>query len=163
AFLVVLIILYLTFRNVADVVASVLTILFSVVWTVGVMGIGHVPLQVLTQITPIVVMIVSISDTVHVVAHYKELVGEGMGPRAAIASSCSHSALPCLLTEVTIGGGFVGLVTNDIVMIQHFGIVTAIGMMLTWLANFTVLPLALSFLKPRVRTEKLARAERLSA
>ena len=60
----------------------------------------------------------------------------------------ADSALPCLLTEVTIAGGFLGLVANDMVMIQQFGIVTAVGMLLTWLANVTVLPLCLSLARP---------------
>jgi predicted RND superfamily exporter protein len=163
AFLVVVLLLQLTFRNLSDVFASVVTILFSVIWTVGAMGVARVPLHVLTQLTPIVVMIVSISDTVHVVTHYKEHIRAGGESRAGIVSACVHSAFPCLLTEVTIAGGFLGLVANDIVMIQHFGVVTAAGMMLTWLANFTVLPLMLSFLKPTVRSERAVQAEQMSA
>jgi len=163
AFLLVVLLLYLTFRNFSDVLASVVTILFSVIWTVGAMGIAGVPLHVLTQLTPIVVMIVSISDTVHVVTHFKEHIRAGGASHEGIVEACAHSAFPCLLTEVTIAGGFLGLVANDIVMIQHFGFVTAAGMMLTWLANFTVLPLALSFLKPTVRTERAVEAEQLSA
>src|SRR6185503_14666144 len=56
--------------------------------------------------------------------------------------------IPCLLTEITIAGGFLALMANDMVMIQQFGIVTAAGMLLTWLANVTVLPLAIHFLGP---------------
>src|SRR5262249_50306696 len=94
-------------------------------------------------------MIVSISDTVHIVQHYKEALGRGVSKHDAIVDSMKDSAIPCLLTEITIAGGFVSLVANDMVMIQQFGIVTAAGMLLTWFANVTVLPLALSFLRSR--------------
>ncbi|MBI4511372.1 MAG: MMPL family transporter, partial [Deltaproteobacteria bacterium] len=149
AFLVVVVLLYLTLGRAVDVVASVITILFSVAWTVGAMGAIGMPLQVLTQITPIIVMIISISDSVHVISHYKTDIAAGASPRAAIVSACRDSALPCLLTELTIAGGFLGLLANDILLIQQFGLITALGMLLTWLANFTVLPLSLRFLKPR--------------
>ena len=149
AVVVIVILLFVTFKSVADVVAALITIGFSIVWTNGVMGASHVPLQVLTNITPIIVMIVSLSDTIHIIAHYKELVGHGSTPRDAIVAAMDDSAFPCLLTEITIAGGFLALVANDIIAIQQFGLVTAAGMLLTWFANVTVLPIALAFLKPK--------------
>lgn len=147
AFLLVLVLLYVTFRKLSYIGAAVATILVSVIWTVGAMGIAHVPLQVLTQVTPIVVMIISISDTVHIVMHYRQGLRAGHSPHDALVEACHDSAIPCLLTEITIAGGFLGLIGNDMVMIQQFGVVTAIGMMLTWLANMTVLPLCLSLIR----------------
>lgn len=148
AFLFILVLLYFTFRRAAYIAAAVATIYISVVWTMGVMGILHIPIQGLTQTTPIIVMIISISDTVHIVLHYRGGLRPDSNPRAVLAAAVSDSALPCLLTELTIAGGFLGLVANDMVMIQQFGIVTAVGMLLTWLANITVLPLCLSLARP---------------
>lgn len=149
ALLVILVLLFAAFRSFAYVGASLATILFAVVWTTGGMGVLGIPLQILTQITPIVVLIVSISDTVHIVLHAREHIAKGVPVRRAVAAAASDSAMPCLLTEITIAGGFAGLLLNDMVMIQQFGLVTAIGMLFTWLANVTVLPLALSFTSPR--------------
>ena len=159
AFLLVLILLYVTFRKAAYIIAAVVTIYVAVVWTVGVMGILKIPLQALTQITPIIVMIISISDTVHIVLHYRSGLRSGESPRAVLAGALTDSAIPCLLTEVTIAGGFIGLIGNDMVMIQQFGIVTAIGMLLTWLANVTVLPLCLSLVRPKPAPEQPVPAE----
>jgi hypothetical protein len=57
----------------------------------------------------------------------------------------AHAATPCLATEVVIACGFLSLIAVNIVGVFQFAIAAAIGMMLTWLANMTVLPLALSF------------------
>ncbi len=154
ALVVILLLLYLLFRSLADVSAALITIAVAVLWTVGVMGIAGVPLQVMTQITPIIVMIVSISDTAHIVPDFREELDRGLSPREALASACASSALPCLLTEITIAGGFCGLVFNDMIMIQQFGLATAAGAMLAWLANLTVLPIALSFLAGRPATAR---------
>jgi predicted RND superfamily exporter protein len=143
ALLIILVLLYVAFRRVTDVLAALLTIYVSIIWTVGFMGILGVPLHALTQITPIVVMIISISDTVHVVTHMRELLAGGATKFDAVSRSAVDNLWPCLLTEVTIAFGFLALMANDMVMIQQFGMVTAAGMMLTWLANFTVLPLLL--------------------
>jgi predicted RND superfamily exporter protein len=146
AFAITLVLLWVAFRRFSDVFAALVTIYASIIWTVGFMGFVGVPMQVLTQITPIVVMIISISDTVHVVTHTRELLGQGMTKIDAVRHSAMDNLMPCLLTEITIACGFVALSANDMVMIQQFGLVTAAGMMLTWLANFTVLPLMLSVL-----------------
>jgi predicted RND superfamily exporter protein len=140
---VICILLFVAFRRWTDVLAAMATIYVSIIWTVGVMGFAGVGMEVLTQITPIVVMIISISDTVHVVTHARELMNQGVDKTEAVIRSASDNWLPCLLTEVTIAFGFLALIANDMNMIQQFGWVTAAGMLLTWLANFTVLPLLL--------------------
>jgi predicted RND superfamily exporter protein len=91
-------------------------------------------------------MIISISDTSHIVSRFREELSRGREVRQAIAESCADSALPCLLTEITIAAGFLGLAFNDMVLIQQFGLATAVGVLLAWVANVTVLPLALSLL-----------------
>lgn len=149
ALLVILGLLYASFRSAADVAAALVTIVVSVLWLLGVMGVAGTPLQVLTQISPIVVMIVSISDTTHIVGMYRARRRQGEAGQPALAEACARNFVPCLLTELTIAGGFIGLAFNDMVMIQQFGLVTAAGAMLAWLANLTVLPLALSVASDR--------------
>ncbi len=149
ACLIVLALLYATFRSGRALLAIVATIAASVIWCFGAMGALGVPLQILTQLTPIVVLIISISDSVHVMARYREEVRAGCSAREATARSCADGAIPCLLTELTIAGGFLALVANDIELIQDFGAITALAMLLAWLANFTVLPAALAYLSPR--------------
>ncbi len=145
-FLVLVAVLGLAFRRAADVGAAVLAIAASALWTVGLMGIAGVPLQVLTQMTPIVVMIVCVSDGVHVVHAAREARARGADRRRAVAEAAASSLVPCLLTELVIAAGFASLAANDMVMIQQFGLVTAAGALLAWLASFTVLPLALDLL-----------------
>ncbi|HEX9100739.1 MAG TPA: MMPL family transporter, partial [Polyangia bacterium] len=163
AFAVIVLLLYLTFRSVSDVVASVVTIAFSIVWTQGVMGIFGVPIHVLTEITPMIVMIISISDTAHIVTRFREALAGGATVREAAVVATADSALPCLLTEITIAGGFIGLAVNDMTLIQQFGLVTAAGVMFTWLANMTVLPLMLTVLPRRARGTTTGAAARPSA
>jgi uncharacterized protein len=146
--LVILTLLYAAFRSVGAVVAAVVTILVAVMWSLGFMALVDVPLQVMTQLVPTICMIISVSDTVHIVNDARGNFAKGRSWRASIAHAIEESAWPCLLTEITIAAGFVSLALNDMTMIQQFGLVTAGGMLLTWLANVTVLPLVLTVVKP---------------
>ncbi len=143
AVLVILVLLYATFRRLRPVGAALVTMLVAVVWTVGVMGVLGFPLTLLTQITPMICMIISVSDTVHIVSDAAKLEAAGQDRRSAVRHAVLELAGPCLLTEITIACGFLALLSANIVALWQFGIATAAGMMLTWLANVTVLPLLL--------------------
>jgi predicted RND superfamily exporter protein len=81
---------------------------------------------------------------------------------AALVHAMADSAFPCLLTEIVLACGFFSLVAINIVAIVQFGIATGIGMLLTWLANMTVLPLCLSLTRGGLsrRAEHAAQVER---
>ncbi len=143
ALLVTVVILAFSFRAWAPVAAGVLTLVLAAIWTLGASAALGYPVQLLTQLTPIVCMIVSISDTVHIVSHFRAACDRGLGRATSVVEALTDSAGPCLLTEVVIALGFLGLIGQDMRMISEFGVVTAVGMMLTWLANVSVLPLAL--------------------
>lgn len=150
AVLIVLALLYVSLRSIPLTFAALVVILFAVIWTYGAMGIAGLPLQVLTSVTPLLVMIISISDTAHIVAHYREAVQAGTEPRQAVIEASVESAIPCLLTELTISAGFLTLLALKILVLEQFAIATAMGMMLAWLANMLVLPLVLDFMRPAV-------------
>lgn len=148
ALAVILVLLYATFRSFGAVMAAFATIMVAVYWSLGFMAAIGVPLQVMTQLVPTICMIISVSDTVHIVNDARASFAKGKPWRQAISHAIEESAWPCLLTEVTIAAGFVSLALADMTMIQQFGLVTAGSMLLTWLANVTVLPLALTFVTP---------------
>jgi len=56
----------------------------------------------------------------------------------------ASTAGPCLLTEVVLACGFLSLIAVNIIAVYQFGVIAAVAMMTTWLANMTVLPLVLS-------------------
>ncbi len=149
ALAVVLLLLYAAFRSAGEVAAALVTILATVAWTLGAFGALGVPITVLTSISPILVMIISVSDTVHIVTHVNDDRRRGAPRDEAIAGAVASLAGPCLQTEIAIACGFLTLVAVNIVAVVQFGLVTAAGMMLAWLANMTVLPLMLSLLPGR--------------
>jgi hypothetical protein len=145
ALLVVLVLLAVSFRHLGAVIAGAATIIVSVLWTVGAMGLMGLPLTVIGAVIPVVIIIISVSDTVHVVTDFLARRREGAEVKDAVAHAAADSAVPCLLTEFVLACGFLSLLAINIVAVHQFGLVTAVGMILTWLANMTVLPFLLSF------------------
>jgi predicted RND superfamily exporter protein len=154
ALVLILGLLYLGFRSLGGVGVTFLTIAGSVLWTYGFMGVVGYPVQVMTAITPIVVMIISISDTVHILSHYQDELGHGKSRRDALVEAMTATALPCLLTEITIACGFLTLLSVNLQGIQQFGLTTAVGVLFAWLANMAVLPLAIDWIEPHLRPQE---------
>jgi len=149
ALLVVLVLLAVSFRSASAVLAGLLTIVAAIVWTHGWMGILGYPITMLGTILPIVVMIISISDTVHIANDYLGRLRAGEERHHALVEALAETAVPCLLTEIVLACGFASLLTVNIVAVFQFGVVAAGGMLLTWLANMLVLPLVLGFVRAR--------------
>jgi uncharacterized protein len=154
----VLVLLFLAFRSVASVLASFATILVALVWTYGVLGLLGYPMSMMVSILPIIVIVISVSDSVHVVNEFLAGRRAGLEVREALVKALGATAVPCLLTEVVIACGFLSLTAVNILAVLHFGVASALAMLLVWLANMLVLPLALSLAPERApRPERASR------
>ncbi len=147
ALLIVLVMLFVIYRSIGAVLAGLATVLAALVWSLGVQGLLGFPTTLMISIAPIVVMIISVSDTVHIVNEFFALRREGQTTRDALATAMAHAAGPCLATELVIACGFLTLLAVNIVAVYQFALTAACAMLLTWAANMTVLPLCLSLVK----------------
>jgi predicted RND superfamily exporter protein len=158
AVLLVIVLLALAFRSAAAAAAGLVTVLAALVWSYGVLGLLGWPLGMLLSVLPIIVVIVSVSDTVHVLGETFAALESGAPPRHAITSALSATLGPCLVTEVVLAAGFLTLCAIRIQAAIQLGVVTAAAMLTTWLANALVLPLALSVLLRRPGARRPAAA-----
>lgn len=151
AVVLVLVLLAAAFRSLTAVVAGLATLSAALTWSYGLLGAIGWPLGMLMGIMPILVVIVSVGDTVHLLAERARHLRDGLGDREAVVRALAASALPCLLTEAVLAAGFLTLVAIPIAAAIQLGVVAAGAMLLTWLANVLVLPLVLAALPPSTR------------
>ncbi|MEZ6186326.1 MAG: MMPL family transporter [Planctomycetota bacterium] len=137
-------------RCATSTVAALVTGVVALVWTALVTCALGWPLFMLSVGTPVVVLIVSLSDSVHVIGHAQQARRRGVEVRRAVREAWAESVGPCLVTELVIAFGFLSLCAQDVAMVARFGALTAAGALCAWLANFTVLPalLQLGRLRP---------------
>lgn len=147
--LVVLLLLVLAFRSAAAALAGLAAILAALVWTYGVLGLLGWPLGLLMGIMPVIVVIVSVADSVHILSEFFAGLRAGAGPRPALAGALGRTLLPCLVTELVLCAGFLTLVAVRMTAVIQLAVVTALAMPLAWLANALVLPLVLRALVRR--------------
>jgi predicted RND superfamily exporter protein len=142
--LVILALVALAYRRPWYVLATAATLVAAWLAMIGAMGAIGLPFGVLTSFAPTVIMIVSLTDTVHVLSDLDERRRSGIAAPRALVEAMAGAAGPCLATELVIAGGFLSMGLIGLTAVWEFGLATALGVLLAWLSNMLVLPWVLS-------------------
>ncbi|MCC9167032.1 efflux RND transporter permease subunit [Pontibacter harenae] len=143
----VIVFLWISFRTLWGVLVPLVVVLLSILWGMGVMGIFHKPLDIMTVLLPTILFVVGMSDVVHIISRYLTEIGQGTEKIKALKITLKEVGLATFLTSFTTSIGFLTLLTTAIVPIREFGLYTAIAIGLAYVLSFTVLPAILLLLK----------------
>ena len=147
AMLVMIAILYFSFRNIRGVVLPLLIVIVTVIWTMGLMGYFGIPLTPISNIMPIILISMGIADGIHILARYREELVPGSEKRKALTATIVSVGLACFITSVTTMAGFGSLYSSSLMLIKGFGLATAIGVGIAFIISVTFF-LAFLFLLP---------------
>ncbi len=151
AVLVTALVAALALRSVRGVVLPLAATGMALVVTLAVFaGNGHA-LNFVTVIVPPVVFVVGFALAVHVINEFDSAFRSPQHKAAAVRDSVRELALPLTLTAFTTAVGFASLATSPIDSIRVFGLYTALGTLLGWLAALCVIPACLLLAPVRVR------------
>lgn len=137
-------------RNPLQVMLLLASVAPAYLCTIGLMGFLGKPISVLTSFIPVVVLVVGMSDAVHLVADFRRRLVETRDAADAVARTFATLAVPCFYTSLTTAIGFGSLASTRIGMVVDFGLFTALAILLTYALTATLLPVLLSYVAPRV-------------
>jgi predicted RND superfamily exporter protein len=146
-FLLTLAALYLMFRSWRVTVVTLLAVLLSVIWTLGLYDLIGFSFNVLSSMIVPLVVVLAIADDVHIVQHYMERRRTGSAEQAFV-SSVSHLLAPLVGASGTTALGMLSLATSSVVAVRHFGIGAAVGVMVDLGISIVFLPTVLGVLRP---------------
>lgn len=141
------------FRNFIGTTLPLAVVAAAIVWTLGGLTLADRPLGVLTCIVPNLILIIGLSDSIHMLSRYQEELGIAADKRTALARMLGMMIVPCFLTSFTTAAGFASLVVTPVPVVIEFGVVTAIGVMLAYAATLSIVPGAMDVappLRPRI-------------
>jgi predicted RND superfamily exporter protein len=150
--LVVIMVLFLGFRNLRAVTLPLSVVLISTVWTIGAMGWFGVELSMVSNITPIVLVAVGSAYGIHFLARYREDANKDISSIELTKISLKDVGIPIFLTGVTTLIGFLSLSIGGSLLtaIADFGLFTAIGVGAATLLSMTLIPAVCSLLPVHV-------------
>ncbi|NOZ04273.1 MAG: MMPL family transporter [FCB group bacterium] len=144
--LVVILILYLSFRSKRGVILPLTTVVISSIWAMGLMGWTGVDLSMISNIMPILLIAIGTAYGIHFISKYNEDVRAGDDKISGIKDALSEVGIPILLTGVTTLIGFLSFIGSTLTAVTDFGIFTAFGVGVAMMLSVTFLPAVLSYM-----------------
>ncbi len=149
--LVITLIILLAFRRFSPALLANVIIAASVLMTLGVMALVDVPFFVITNALPVILIGISVADSMHIFSHYFDLQARRPldDKNHLIVETLVEMWRPITLTTLTTVAGFMGLYFAAYMPpFKYFGLFTAIGVVVAWLYSLVFLPAAMAIIKP---------------
>ena len=132
------------FRRAAAVLIVSAAALSGVGWSLGAMGLAGESLNIVNSLLPTLTLTIGLSSAVHLLSAIRHDLALGKDRFSSIGASVRRVGLGCLLATVTTVIGFGSLASADLDMIARFGLSCAGGVVLTFVAAITIVPLLAS-------------------
>lgn len=142
------------FRRWAYVAMAGVPATVAVLWLSGGMSIVGQEVNVLTNIIPVLVVVIVFSDALHLLFGVRHNIADGMTLDDAIAQSVHEVGPACVLTSVTTTLAMLSLTLVPHEFISRFGLTAALGTAIAYCATIALVPaMCALFLKrtPRKR------------
>ena len=148
---VLIIFLIIAYRALWGILIPLATVLLAVVGSLGFMQLSGTPLNMMTTLLPVIMLVVGMSDVVHLVSKYLEEIRYGRTKTVAIKNMLKKVGVATLLTSLTTSLGFVTLIGVGMEPIQDFGIFTAVGVLMAFILSILFIPsIFLNIKKPKI-------------
>lgn len=145
--IIIIAVLYFSFRTARGIVLPLLIVIISAGWTMGLMGYLHIPLTMISNVIPVILLALGTAYGIHYLARYYEDIGTESTKLESIRKSSTHISIPIMLTALTTIAGFLSFTGAYITAISQFGIFTACGVLFAMGLTIVFLPSVLASLK----------------
>jgi len=151
AALVIIIVLFLSFRSWRGVVLPLLTVAISIIWTIGLMGLLHVRISIISDVTPVILLAVGSAYTIHVINRVRQTRAEN--PDRTLQKALSYIIIPVFLAATTTMAGFISFIFGSyLTMISTFGIFIALGVAFAMILSLTFAPAIMAVFPEKIKT-----------
>jgi hydrophobe/amphiphile efflux-3 (HAE3) family protein len=152
SFFLISFLLWFFFRKAGAVILPVSLIFLSILFTFGVMGVMHKPIDIMAIMIPSMIFVAGMSDVVHFYTKYSEEMGRKKDQTHIFKMIYKEVAGPTFLTLISTVAGFLSLCYSGVKPIRDFGIYTSVGISIAFILTYTYLP-AMLVLFPVKRKE----------
>jgi len=153
-FLVISIILYLSFHSLQGVFLPMLTAGMAIIWALGSMSLMGLDMSMVSNNIPIILMAVGSAYTIHVLNRINQCREKDY--RKAVRQALRHLFIPVSLAALTTMIGFISFIFGAYLkMIRDFGLVTALGTFFAALLSLFFIPALLTAFSKKPERKKI--------
>ena len=143
AFIVIMIVLLVSFRSARGVILPLLTTIISIVWVLGLMHLLGYKLSLVSINIPVILLAIGSAYTIHVVNRINECKDKDR--KKALIIALAYIITPVFLSGITTLFGFISFVFGAyLTMIRDFGIFTSLGILFALFNSIVFVPALIS-------------------
>lgn len=145
--LAIVVVLFVSFRSVRGVLLPALTVLVSLIWTLGIMVLAGSSLSLGSIALPPLILVLGTAYSLHMVAEYYELARPDGAARDVVLETLKKTSPPICITALTTVLGFLSLGVNPLSSIRVMGIFSSVGILIAFLLSILLVPAVLMQLR----------------
>ncbi|CAI49322.1 RND superfamily permease [Natronomonas pharaonis DSM 2160] len=134
--------LVVAYRDPIDLMMGLFALLMTIIWTFGFMGHAGIPFDQNMISVPVLLLAVGVDFGIHIINRYREETIQGYDPVTAMRTANNQLIIAFIIVTVTTVFGFGANVVSDLDPIRNLGIVSAVGIVFTFLVFGLFLPAA---------------------
>ena len=144
--ILIIMVLFISFRRLAGIVLPLLSLLLSACLVIGIMALLRITFTMATMLVPVLLLIVGSAYTIHVMSHFYEeisLYSDTLNPsetNGIVREVVQRNRLPIIMAGATTAAGFIAQFTSPLAPFRTFGLLSAIGVLLSQLSTLYLLP-----------------------
>jgi len=136
--MIVLVMLYLLYKNKYTVIFPVTVSIISVVWVIGTMAFLGYEQNIVGTMLPVFLISIGVSDSIHFLSEYHKCEKGNASEKVEV--SLEKVFKPMLYTSLTTMIGFLALTYTPISFIKEFGVFVAVGIFYAFIITVTLIP-----------------------
>ena len=140
-------ILLLMFRSIKTTLLSLLVVIISVIWSVGIMYLFGYKITLLTALIPPLIVVIGIPNCIYFLNKYHSSYKKTGNKEQSLIDMVSKMGVVTLFCNLTAAIGFAVFALTKSAILVEFGKVAGLSIMLIFLISFILLPAVLSYMK----------------
>jgi predicted RND superfamily exporter protein len=140
-------ILLLMFRSVKTMFLSLLVVIVSVIWSVGIMYLSGYKITLLTALIPPLIVVIGIPNCIYFLNKYHSTYKKSGNKEQSLIDMVSKMGVVTLFCNITAAIGFAVFALTKSAILVEFGQVAGLSIMLIFIISFILLPGVLSYME----------------
>lgn len=127
--IVIFLVLLILLRNLSGSILILLSVVFSSIWTFGLMGWLGIPLYSVSTMIPVMLIAIGVAYGIHLMNSYRliSLTHPEYSKARSVSEMLKAMTSPVSMAAFTTMVGFISLLTSQVYPIKYFGLFTAFG------------------------------------
>lgn len=157
-------IILIFFRSFSSMLLSLGVVIISVIWGVGAMHLLGYKISLLNALIPPLIVVIGIPNCIYFLNKYHICFNETGDKQTALVQMISKMGVVTLFCNIAAAIGFAVFALTKSAILQEFGVVAGISIMVIFLISFILIPATLSYLpQPKSRHTKYLENKWLTA